>query len=65
MTTKELEQCLVVAILNENIEMVRLSIYLGADINKKDKDGWNALTYAKKTNNIKIINLLKKAGATE
>ena len=47
------------------VEMVRLLVENGADINTQNNDGWTALRLAKNNPRQRIIDLLEAAGATE
>jgi hypothetical protein len=49
-----------IAITLENIDAVRLMLRKGADVKTKCCQGFDALDYAKKTNNPEIIALIKE-----
>jgi ankyrin repeat protein len=46
-----------------NIEIVKLLLEAGVDVNTKTKKGETALIYALNNGYTEIVNLLKKAGA--
>lgn len=48
------------AIIRENIEIVKILLEYGVDINITDETSNTALDYAYNTNNEKIINLIEK-----
>jgi serine/threonine-protein phosphatase 6 regulatory ankyrin repeat subunit B len=53
------------AILKNDIEIVKLLLNKKVDITAKDRNGWTALMVATANKRIKIIDLLKKFGAKE
>ena len=48
---------------DRDIEIVKMLLSAGADVNAETVDGWTALMWARKRNNRAIIDLLKQAGA--
>src|SRR5205809_196159 len=46
-----------------NLEMVKLILSLGMDINKADKDGWSALCSAIMENHVHVVRYLLSQGA--
>ncbi len=54
---------LIIAVKNGDIEMVRLLLSHGADVNQTDSQGNTAMIYAKVRADAKMIELLKHAGA--
>lgn len=54
---------LIIAVKNGDIEMVRLLLSRGADVNLTDSQGNTAMIYAKVRADAKMIELLKHAGA--
>ena len=53
------------AIIEGHIEIVKLLLSKGANVNKKSNHGDTALMLAKYNGHIKIADLLRKAGAKE
>ena len=48
-----------------DLELVRLFLVNGADINTQNNNGDTALSFAKQSGRPNVIDLLKAAGATE
>ena len=48
---------------NDNVEVVRLLLSKGADVNAKNSDGDTALTDAAKKGHVGVVVLLRQAGA--
>lgn len=57
--------CLMMAAVNNQLELVKLLAKNGADVNKKAKDGNSALSLAKEENNEEMVKLLKSLGAKD
>lgn len=53
-----------VAAFNGHFELVKLLVSKGADVNARDKDGWTPLSQARDQGFPKIVDWLKKNGAT-
>jgi uncharacterized protein len=51
------------AAMNGNLEVARTLVEAGANVNTKDKNGNTAFKYAKDRNFLRIVLLLKSAGA--
>ena len=54
---------LMIAVCNRHIDIIKILIKKGADVNHVDKDGCTALIFATRDDRIKIVELLKKSGA--
>ena len=63
--TSDLDQELIAAAIDGDIEKVKALIAAGADVNAKDNDEYTALDYAKDGGHTEIIKILKAAGAKE
>jgi len=57
--------CLMMAARNSKLELAKLLISYGADVNKKAKDGKSALGLAQEENNAEMTTFLKSLGAKE
>jgi ankyrin repeat protein len=56
---------LIIASQNSHVEVARLLVDGGADVNKAQKDGWTPLVLARNFGHTAIVELLLEAGATE
>jgi len=62
--TNELYTALMLASENGHMEVVKVLLAAGADVNVKSRTGNTALSQATEQGHSEIIELLKKAGAT-
>lgn len=65
MKTSRGTTALMLAVREENLNMVKFLLEMGADVNARDNNGQTALKIANVHNKLEIITLLKSAGAKE